>query len=87
MDSVQDEIHKVEMKLEESSGDREVFLMLMEKENQLRQEENQLRDKANQLRKEKNQLREEKKQLRDMMILLQMKEKKPPPTGMYLYNN
>ena len=86
MDSVQDEIHKVEVKLEESSGDREVFLMLMEKKNQLRQEENQLRDKANQLRKEKNQLREEKKQLRDMMIL-QMKEKKSPPTGMYLYNN
>ena len=72
MDSLQDKIHKVEMKLEESSGDREVFLMLMGKEKQLREE--------------KKQLREEKKQLRDMMIL-RMKEKKPPPTGTYLYNN
>lgn len=93
MDSIQDEIHEVKMKLEENSGDREVFLMLMEEKKQLRDEKKQLRDKEKQLRDKENQLREEKKQqreekiqLRDMMIL-QMKEKKPPPTGTYLYNN
>ena len=86
MDSVQDEIHKVEVKLEESSGDREVFLMLMEEKIQLMKKKNQLREEENQLREEENQLRAEKKQLRDMMIL-RMKEKKPPPTGMYLDNN
>ena len=44
LSSIQVEIRQVEKKVEESRGDREVVLMLMKEEEQLRKKKEQLRE-------------------------------------------